>query len=72
MKNPNRVLGGQLAWARRMSPQPLGDDERDTVTPLPSVTVTPFRCPRCERIGVRAQGVVAPICEACRKAWGGK
>jgi hypothetical protein len=39
---------------------------------LGAVQSLTFRCPRCDRMGVRAQGVVAPICEACRKAWGGK
>jgi hypothetical protein len=60
MKKPS-VTSGNIV----IGPQP-------TVPQTVTTTAEWFRCPRCDRMGVRAQGVVAPICEACRKAWGGK
>jgi transcription elongation factor Elf1 len=49
--------------------------KRDSVTQTVTrndVTPVTFRCPRCDRWGVLAQGTVAPMCEACKAAWGVK
>lgn len=48
---------------------PKGWRKPEASIPIVVSPQPPFRCPRCDRLGVRATGTAALMCEACKQAW---